>query len=55
MTGDHRLRAVRAHLLERAGERDAARDAYLAAAALTSNLPQQRYLYARAARLAGDR
>ena len=55
MTGDHRLPAVRAHLLEMAGERDAARDGYLAAAALASNLPQQRYLYARAARLAGDR
>ena len=55
MTGDHRVPAVRAHLLEMAGERDAARDGYLAAAALASNLPQQRYLYARAARLAGDR
>jgi len=55
MTGDHRLPTVRGHLLEMAGQRDAARDAYLAAAALTSNLPQQRYLYARAARLAGDR
>jgi predicted RNA polymerase sigma factor len=28
--------------------------AYLAAAERTSNLPQQRYLYARAARLADD-
>jgi predicted RNA polymerase sigma factor len=46
---------VRAHLLEMAGERDTARDGYLAAAALASNLPQQRYLYARAARPAGDR
>ena len=55
MTGDHRLPAVRAHLLEMAGQPDAARDAYLAAAALTTNLPQQRYLHARAARLAGDR
>jgi RNA polymerase sigma factor (sigma-70 family) len=55
MTGDHRASAVRAHLLEMAGERDAARGAYLAAAALTSNLPQQRYLYARAARLTDDR
>ena len=55
MTGDHRVPGVRAHLLEMAGERDAARDTYLAAAALASNLPQQRYLYARAARLAGDR
>jgi hypothetical protein len=38
-------------LLEMAGEDDAARDAYLAAAARTTNLPQQRYLHARAARL----
>jgi RNA polymerase sigma factor (sigma-70 family) len=53
MTGDHRLPAVSAHLLEMAGERDAARAAYLAAAARTSNLPQ-RYLHARAARLTRD-
>ena len=32
---------------------DAARAAYLAAARRTSNLPQQRYLHARAARLTG--
>ena len=50
---DHRLQAVSAHLLEMAGDLDAARDAYLAAAARTSNLPQQRYLHARADRLAG--
>jgi RNA polymerase sigma factor (sigma-70 family) len=49
----HHLPAVRAHLLELAGDRAAAREAYLAAASRTSNLPQQRYLYARAARLAG--
>jgi predicted RNA polymerase sigma factor len=55
MTGGHQIHAVRAHLLEMAGERDAARDAYLAAASRTSNLSQQRYLHARAARLAGDR
>ena len=48
---DHRLPAVRAHLLELAGERAAAREAYLAAASLAGNLPQQRYLHARAARL----
>jgi RNA polymerase sigma factor (sigma-70 family) len=54
MTGDHRLPAVSAHLLEMAGEPDAARAAYLAAAARTSNLPQQRYLHARAARLTRD-
>ena len=50
----HRLPAVRAHLLEMTGERTAAREAYLAAASRTSNLAQQRYLYARAARLAGS-
>jgi RNA polymerase sigma factor (sigma-70 family) len=51
---DHRLHAVRAHLLDRAGDRVAARDAYLAAARRTTNLPQQRYLHAQAARLADD-
>ena len=55
MTGNHRLHAVRAHLLEMAGEPDAAREAYLTAAARTSNLAQQRYLHAQAARLAGHR
>jgi predicted RNA polymerase sigma factor len=53
MSRDHRLPAVSAHLLEMAGDLGAARDAYLAAATRTSNLPQQRYLHARAARLAG--
>ena len=51
MSEGHQLHAVRAHLLELAGARDAARDAYLTAASRTSNLPQQRYLHARAARL----
>ncbi|WP_117211986.1 RNA polymerase sigma factor [Allorhizocola rhizosphaerae] len=48
---DHRLHAVRAHLLEMAGSREAARESYLAAARLTSSLPQQRYLHSRVARL----
>jgi predicted RNA polymerase sigma factor len=48
---DHRLHAVRAHLLELAGDPTAARDAYLAAAGRTTSLQQQRYLYARAGRL----
>jgi RNA polymerase sigma factor (sigma-70 family) len=52
---DRRLHAVRAHLLELAGDRAGARDAYLAAARRTTNLPQQRYLHARAARLTDDR
>jgi RNA polymerase sigma factor (sigma-70 family) len=50
---DHRLHAVRGHLLELAGDRAGARDAYQAAARRTTNLPQQRYLHGRAARLAG--
>jgi RNA polymerase sigma factor (sigma-70 family) len=53
MSADHRLPAVSAHLLEMAGDRAAAREAYLTAARRASNLPQQRYLNARAARLAG--
>ncbi|MGV9697158.1 RNA polymerase sigma factor [Streptomyces sp. NPDC003470] len=49
----HRLDSVRAHLLERAGDPEAARAAYESAAAKTLSLPEQRYLRARAARL-GD-
>ena len=52
---DHRLHAVRAHLLEMAGDFVAARDSYQAAARRTVSLPHQRYLYTRAARLTGDR
>ena len=48
---DHRLHAVRAHLLEMAGDSAAARASYLAAARRTMSLPHQRYLNARAARL----
>jgi predicted RNA polymerase sigma factor len=47
----HRLVAVRAHLLELAGERDAARTAYREAARRTTSLPEQRYLERRAAAL----
>ncbi|MFF9621493.1 RNA polymerase sigma factor [Streptomyces griseosporeus] len=47
----HRADAVRAHLLERAGDRAAARAAYERAAARTLSLPEQRYLRERAARL----
>ena len=50
---DHRLHAARAHLLELTGDRSAARDSYRAAARRTTSLPLQRYLNARAARLAG--
>jgi predicted RNA polymerase sigma factor len=48
---DHRLYAVRAHLLEMAGDGPAAYDAYLAAARRATNLTQQRYLHARAGRV----
>ncbi len=54
LADDHRLYAVRAHLLEMTGQREAALAAYDAAACRTTNVPQQRYLYARAARLATD-
>jgi len=47
----HRLAAVRAHLLEQAGDLPAARSAYADAARRTTSLPEQRYLHARAARL----
>ncbi|MEV3971722.1 sigma-70 family RNA polymerase sigma factor [Streptomyces sp. NPDC050698] len=48
---DHRPDAVRGHLLERAGEPEAARAAYESAADRTLSLPEQRYLRSRAARL----
>jgi len=51
----HRLQAVRAHLLERAGEPLAAQRGYFAAARLTTSLPERRYLEARAARLGSSR
>jgi RNA polymerase sigma factor (sigma-70 family) len=48
---NHRLEAVRAHLLEQAGDAAAARESYLRAAKMTASLPEQRYLELRAARL----
>ena len=51
IAGHHRLLAVRAHLLEMAGETAAARTAYHAAARRTTSIPEQRYLEARALRL----
>jgi RNA polymerase sigma factor (sigma-70 family) len=50
----HRLEAVRAHLLELAGDRDAAVERYRAAAAKTANLPERNYLLMQAARLSTD-
>jgi RNA polymerase sigma factor (sigma-70 family) len=51
LTGHYRLDAVRAHLLEMAGDTKAALTHYRAAASRTTSLPEQRYLAARAARL----
>jgi predicted RNA polymerase sigma factor len=55
VAGHHRLDAVRAHLLEMAGDHAAARAHYQQAARRTTSLPEQRYLQARAARLSDDR
>jgi RNA polymerase sigma factor (sigma-70 family) len=51
LSGHHRLHAVRAHLLEMAGDRDAALAGYEMAARLTTSVPEQNYLQDRAARL----
>ena len=51
ITDHHRFHAVRAHLLERTGDVAGARAEYLQARAGTTNLPEQRYLTMRAARL----
>jgi predicted RNA polymerase sigma factor len=48
MAGNHRIDAVRGHLLERAGDRAGAHAAYLRAAATTTSVPEQRYLTLRA-------
>lgn len=50
----HRVHAVRAHLLELAGEREAAGAAYREAARLSRSIPEQRYLALRAATLASE-
>jgi RNA polymerase sigma factor (sigma-70 family) len=51
LRGNHRLDAVRAHLLERAGNRPAAVSLYRSAAERTTSLPERNYLMMRAARL----
>ena len=48
LRASHRLDAVRAHLLERAGELDAARALYRVAASKTSSIPERDYLLAKA-------
>ncbi len=51
LRGSHRLDAVRAHLLERAGDREAAIRLYREAASKTTSLPERNYLLRKAARL----
>ena len=51
MAGHYRLDAVRAHLLELAGDREGALAHYRAAASRTTSLPEQRHLAKQAARL----
>jgi RNA polymerase sigma factor (sigma-70 family) len=54
LAGHHRVDAVRAHLLDMAGDACAARAAYREAARKTTSIPEQRYLLSRAARVASD-
>ena len=50
LRASHRLDAVRAHLLERAGDLDAAMALYRVAASKTSSAPERNYLLMKAAR-----
>jgi RNA polymerase sigma factor (sigma-70 family) len=52
LAGHHRLHAVRAHLLEAVGDRDAAAVEFRLAARGTLSAPEQRYLETQATRLA---
>jgi predicted RNA polymerase sigma factor len=51
MAGHYRLDAVRAHLLEMAGDHEAAIARYQAAAGRTASIPERNYLTTQAARL----
>jgi RNA polymerase sigma factor (sigma-70 family) len=51
MAGHHRLPAVRAHLLEMAGDYEAALRNYRAAASFATSIPEQNYLLLQAARV----
>lgn len=50
IAGHYRVHAVRAHLLEMAGDDEGAAQEYLAAAAKSASLPEQEYLRLKAAR-----
>jgi predicted RNA polymerase sigma factor len=49
MRGSHRLVAVQAHLLERAGRREEAGRLFREAAAMTTSIPERNYLLGKAA------
>jgi predicted RNA polymerase sigma factor len=51
LRGNHRLDAARAHLLERAGEHDAAEKLYREAASKTKSVSERNYLLLKAARM----
>ena len=51
LAGHHRLDAVRAHLLERSGDHEAAIAHYEAAAGRTTSIPERNYLTTQASRL----
>jgi RNA polymerase sigma factor (sigma-70 family) len=55
LANHHRMDAVRAHLLELAGDCDAAVKHYRAAAGKTGSLPERNYLLTQAARLSANR
>ena len=55
IAGHYRLTAVRAHLLETAGDGAGARAGYRAAARRTTSIPERRYLESRADRLRDSR
>ena len=54
IAGHYRLEAVRAHLLEKIGDREGAIKHYRNAATRTTSIPERNYLMTQAARLAGD-
>jgi len=55
LSGHHRLEAARAHLLERAGDHEAAITHYKKAAGRTMSIPERNYLLMQAARLSDAR
>jgi predicted RNA polymerase sigma factor len=55
VAGHYRLDAVRAHLLEKAGDRDSAIIHFQRAAERTTSTPERDYLVTKAARLIAER